>query len=191
MHMNEIVATAFWRRLDTEGHDGCRLIRMKDGWRLSGSTIFDHQGKACMLDYAVDCDAAWRTLSARVHGSVGLDELAFDIERTPDGDWLLDGKVQPAAKGCIDLDLGFTPATNLIAIRRLDPGEEVEIPAPAAYYLEFSLQLGIVEQTYRRTGKDKLHYRSPAYGYDETLTVSKVGFVTDYPTLWTGWVATR
>jgi uncharacterized protein len=130
MHMNEIVATAFWRRLDTEGHDGCRLIRMKDGWRLSGSAIFDHQGKACMLDYAVDCDAAWRTLSARVHGSVGLDELAFDIERTPDGDWLLNGKVQPAAKGCIDLDLGFTPATNLIAIRRLDPGEEVETPAP-------------------------------------------------------------
>lgn len=187
--MNEIVATAFWRRLDTEGHDGCRLIRRKGGWRLSGNSIFDHQGKACVLDYTVDCDAEWRTLSAAVRGSVGLDELAFDVERTPDGDWLLNGEAQPPAKACIDLDLGFTPATNLIAIRRLDPGEKAETPAPAAYYLEFSLKLGIVEQTYRRTGKDKLHYRSPAYGYDETLTVSEVGFVTHYPTLWTGSVA--
>lgn len=188
--MNEIIATAFWRRLDTEGHDGCRLIRTRNGWRLSGSSVFDHQGKACVLGYTVDCDNSWQTLSAAVRGSVGLDELMFDIERASDGNWLLNGEVQPQARGCVDLDLGFTPATNLIAIRRLDPGEE-ETPAPAAYYLEFSLKLGILEQTYRRIGTDKLHYRSPAYGYDETLTVSDVGFVIDYPTLWTGWIAAR
>ena len=183
--MDRIVATAFWQRLDTEGYDACRLIRRADGWRLSGAAVFDHQGQVCILDYMVDCDASWRTLSARVDGSVGFETLVFDIEKR-DRDWLLNGEVQSAARGCIDLDLGFTPATNLIAIRRLDPGGEADTPAPAAYYLEFSLELGIVEQTYRRTGKDKLHYRSPAYGYDETLTVSEVGFVSHYPTLWNG-----
>jgi hypothetical protein len=101
----------------------------------------------------------------------------------------LNGAVQPKAAGLIDLDLGFTPATNLIAIRRLEPQPGVETPAPAAYYLEFTLELGIVEQTYRRTARDKLHYRSPAYSYDEMLTVSEIGFVSDYPGLWSGSVA--
>jgi len=184
--METIVATAFWRRLDTQGHDACRLIRKADGWRLSGAAVFEHRGKPCILDYLVDCDAQWRTLSASANGSVGFDRLAFDVASAPGNTWLLNGAVQPKAAGCVDLDLGFTPATNLIAIRRLDPQPGIDVPAPAAYYLEFTLELGIVEQTYRRTARDKLHYRSPAYGYDETLTVSEVGFVADYPGLWTG-----
>lgn len=188
--MDKIVATAFWRRLDTEGHDACRLIRAANGWRLSGAAIFDHKGKPALLDYRVDCDAGWRTLSAHVEGSVGLEPLAFDIEPIGNGEWLLNGEKQPEAKGCIDLDLGFTPATNLIAIRRLAPQADVEVPAPAAYYLEFTLKLGIVEQTYRRTGPGRLRYASPAYGYDETLAVSEVGFVTEYPGLWSGKVTT-
>jgi uncharacterized protein len=188
--METIVATAFWRRLDTEGHDACRLIRKSDGWRLAGAAVFDHEGELCILDYVVDCDPQWRTQSARVHGSVGFEPLVFEVKSAPGGAWLLNGAVQPKAHGLIDLDLGFTPATNLIAIRRLDPQPGAEIPAPAAYYLEFTLELGIVEQTYRRTAPDKLHYRSPAYGYDETLTVSEIGFVTEYPGLWSGSVTT-
>lgn len=184
--MSEIVATAFWRRLDTEGHDACRLIRNPDSWRLSGSAVFDHRGKACVLAYAVDCDTAWRTLAATVRGSVGREELALDIERTPDGNWTLNGDEQPEARGCIDLDLGFTPATNLLAIRRLALSDGVETPARAAYYLEFSSKLGLLEQVYRRIAADKLRYRSPAHGYDATLTVSEIGFVTDYPGLWSG-----
>jgi len=189
--MDAIVATAFWKRLDTEGHDACRLIRRADGWRLAGGAVFDHRGEAVQLAYVVDCAADWRTLSASVRGSVGLEPLSFDIERAPGGEWLLDGKAQPKAGGCVDLDLGFTPATNLIAIRRLQPGADADTPAPAAYYLEFTLELGLVEQTYRRTAPGRLHYRSPAYGYDEVLTVSEIGFVTEYPGLWSGTVALR
>ncbi|TWG93852.1 hypothetical protein L598_000400001250 [Mesorhizobium sp. J18] len=184
--MNEIVATAFWNRLDTEGHDACSLIRKAEGWRLAGCAVFDHQGKPCRLAYCVDCDTEWRTLAANVRGSVGFDELAFDVERKTMGDWLLNGVEQSAARGCVDLDLGFTPATNLIAIRRLKPHHDAEIPAPAAYYLEFSLELGLLEQTYRRTGETTLAYASPAFGYAAELTVSPSGFITDYPSLWSG-----
>ena len=188
--MEEIVATAFWKRLDTEGRDGCALIRQPDGWRLSGCAVFEHEGKPCMLSYRVDCDAGWHTHSARVDGSVGFERLSFDIERTSGGDWLLAGIAQPAARGTVDLDLGFTPATNLIAIRRLDPGSDVETAAPAAYYLEFSANLGRLEQTYRRTGATTLAYTSPAYGYSAELEVASCGFVTLYPGLWSGEVET-
>lgn len=188
--METIVATAFWRRLDTEGHDACRLIRKTDGWRLSGNAAFDHQGELALLAYRVDFDVSWKTLAAHVDGSVGLRPLAFDIETTASGEWLLNGEPQPEAEGCIDLDLGFTPATNLIAIRRLQPAEGVEIQTDAAYYLEFTDRLGCLGQTYRRIGRERMHYTSPAHGYEATLTVSGMGFVTEYPGLWSGRVVT-
>ena len=185
--MRDIVATAFWKRLDTEGRDACRLVRDSSGWRLEGAALFDHGGRACILAYAVECDTQWRTMVARVAGSVGFDRLDFDVARAGD-DWLLNGVVQPKARGQVDLDLGFTPATNLIAIRRLDLRSGVETPAPAAYYLEFTLELGLVEQTYRRTGEKTLAYASPAYDYAAELQVSPIGFVTEYPGLWSGQV---
>lgn len=187
--MTEIVATAFWRRLDTPGHDACRLMRTADGWRLSGCAVFEHERNACCLTYAVECDAQWRTRSARVNGSVGFDELAFDIEKTPGGDWLLNGVSQAKAQGQVDLDLGFTPATNLIAIRRLDLRPGVERIARAAYYLEFTLELDIIEQTYRRIDATTLAYASPAHGYAAELQVAPIGFVTEYPGLWSGAIA--
>lgn len=188
--MDDIVATAIWKRLDTDGHDCCRLIRGPRGWRLSGCATFLHEGEACMLPYEVDCDGSWRTLSARVDGSVGFDRLTFDIARTANGDWLVDGQVQPAAAGCIDLDLGFTPATNLIAIRRLGLAAGAAADSRAAYYREFVPGLGALDQTYRRSGDATYAYASPAHGFSAELAVDPVGFVTDYPGLWSGTVAT-
>lgn len=187
--MNDIVATCFWRRLDVEGHDACRLIRKTDGWRLSGQAVFDHRGQACILAYTVDCDESWRTLTAKVDGSIGFAKLVLEIGKSVGGGWLLNRREQPAAGNHVDLDLGFTPATNLIAIRRLDPQPGVETMAPAAYYLEFTQELGRIEQSYRRTGETTLAYSSPSNGYAAELTVSPVGFVTDYPGLWSGIVA--
>ena len=186
--MRDIVATAFWKRLDTEGRDACRLVRDSGGWRLEGAALFDHGGRACILAYAVECDTQWRTLAARVAGSIGFDRLDLDIQRSGD-DWILNGAVQPNARGQVDLDLGFTPATNLIAIRRLALAKGVEIAAPAAYYLEFTLELGLIEQTYRRTGDTTFAYSSRAYNYASELQVSPIGFVTEYPGLWSGQVA--
>lgn len=189
--MIEIVATAFWKRIDTEGHDCCRLIRTADGWRLDGCAVFDHDGRACALAYWVECDGDWHTRSAAVDGAVGFDALALRIEKGEGGEWLLNGVEQPAARGQIDLDLGFTPATNLIAIRRLSTLLDAETPAPAAYYLEFTHKLGLIEQTYRRTGETTLAYASRPSGYAAELEVSPSGFVTHYPGLWFGKVAMR
>ena len=187
--MPEIVATALWRRLDTAGHDACRLVRTDQGWCLAGAAVFDHEGSTCLIDYTVDCDARWHTRRAWVHGSVGFEPLDFEIERTRDGEWLLDGRRQAAAAGCIDLDLGFTPATNLLPIRRLAMEPGVEVPARAAYYLEFTRELGLIEQIYRREGSGTIGYASPAHGYAATLSVHETGFVTDYPELWSGTVS--
>lgn len=180
------VAIALWQRLDASGHDGCRLLRLAGGWQLSGSAVFDQEGQPCVLAYTVICDSKWRAQSAIVEGWTAFEDVKIEIIGTGAGDWLLNQVAQPGPAGCVDLDLGFTPATNLVAVRRLDLAIGEEAPDPAAYLSFPRLELVHLEQTYRRTGEATFAYSAPAFGYSRVLDVSPVGFVTHYPGLWRG-----
>jgi uncharacterized protein len=182
----DTLATILWTRLDVPGHDSCRLIRLADGWRLDGHAIFEHEEKPCSLAYRADCDDAWRARSASVAGFLGDCELSFEIARRADGDWLLNGAVQPAVSGLVDVDLGFTPATNLLAIHRFALAVGEETPAPAAYLAFPELTLDRLEQHYRRIDETRYDYAGSAFGYHEVLEVTGEGFVIDYPKLWRG-----
>lgn len=188
-----MTAAILWRRLDVEGHDACRLIRGSEDWKLSGRAVFDHRGLPCSLGYEVDCDRNWRALSASVAGWIGDQDLRFDVSRGGNGQWLLNGVEQPHMEELVDVDLGFTPATNLLALNRysLAIGEKTE--APAAYLSFPELRLERLEQTYERISEGRYAYSAPLYLYDEVLEVSDTGFVTDYPKLWRGklWTSER
>ena len=102
-----------------------RLSRRDAEWHLTGTAEFASDGRPCRLDYVVVCDADWRTLSGRVAGWVGTDGI--EVELTADaGRWRLNGVDCPAVAGCMDLDLNFSPSTNLLPIRRLKLGVGVE-----------------------------------------------------------------
>lgn len=177
-------SSILWRRLDLEGHDACLLGATDGGWWIKGHALFLHDGQPCSLAYQVDCDAGWHTRSVNVDGFLGTRELRYEIERLADGHWLLNGASQPEVAGLIDVDLGFTPATNLLAIRRLDLDACMAAPAPAAYLAFPELRLMRLEQTYRRIDECRYAYDAPMFGYDAVLEVSPAGFVADYPGLW-------
>ena len=79
-------ATVLWSRLDQPGHDSARLWFDPPNWPIAGTAVFERERRPCRLDYAVLCDAAWSTVSARVSGWIGDDivdvELTVDAERT-------------------------------------------------------------------------------------------------------------
>ena len=129
-------------------------------------------------------DERWRTLTGSVHGAVGGRRVALDIERTQDGRWHVNGSLVPGVDGLVDLDLGFTPATNLFPLRRLAlrVGESAN---PAAAWLDDEQWvLRRLPQRYERRAPDAWWYESPQAGYEGLLRVSDLGFVTDYPGLW-------
>jgi len=177
--------TILWRRLDSPGHDACGLQALDGGWRLTGTAVFlSEEGQPCHLRYEVDCDAAWRARSARVSGWLGKAVVEIAIAAEPGGRWTLNGVEQPQVAGLVDVDLGFTPATNLVQLRRLalDIGQGAD--APAAYLLFPELRFERLEQHYRRLTFNEYDYQSPRFGYAATLKVLEAGFVTRYPDLW-------
>jgi uncharacterized protein len=173
-----------WHRTDLPGHDACGLQAMDGGWRLAGTALFSLEAQPCRLDYDVECDTAWRTRLARVTGWIGRRDVNLSIVAIPGSRWELNGVDQPAVAGCVDVDLNFTPATNLIAIRRLALSVGNSSDAPAAWLRFPELNLEWLEQHYHRVSADEYDYRAPGVDYAGTLQVSKVGFVKCYPGLW-------
>jgi uncharacterized protein len=172
-----------WRRLDLPGHDYCGVWKIADGWRLSGTSLFLLSGRPCRLAYEVSTDHAWRASMARVSGELGESAIDIEIVRT-NGRWSLDGADAPETADCTDVDLGFTPATNLIALRRLDLGIGEPAQAPAAW-LDFPEgKLIRLEQRYRRVSPHEYEYESPAAGYAAVLETDSQGAVVRYPGLW-------
>lgn len=174
----------FWRGVDRDGLDACRVQQSDAGWVLSGKALFIYHSASCALDYRVVCDPRWRTLSATVNGWTGSRLVDLRIARQPGQRWLLNDVEVAQMDGCIDLELGFTPATNLIAIRRLAlaPGQRVLVTAA---YLSFpELELRALDQSYHRTSLDSYAYETTFPAINTQLAVNPAGFVTDYPGLW-------
>lgn len=174
------IASFLWRRLDQPGHDCCRLARWRGGWRLDGMATFREGRLNCQVQYRVVTDRYWRTRQATIAGSIGHRPLQLRIVATTAG-WQLNGGAQHQVAPLPDLDLGFTPATNLIPVRRLRLAVGEYAEAPAAY-LEFPrLRLVELPQTYRRLDRERYDYRSPSTGYHGILRISSHGAVIDYP----------
>lgn len=179
----KLIASFLWRRLDQPGHDCCRLYRLAAGWKLRGMAVFRESGQPCNFAYEVVVDSAWNTRGATITGFRGRTEFALKVRRTADGKWRVGGEVQPSVASCADIDLGFTPATNMLAIRRLGLriGEKAE--APAAWLSLPRMKLRLLPKTYLRSTKVEYDYEAPTAGYQGRLRISRLGAVVLYPGL--------
>lgn len=125
--------TLLWRRLDHPGHEAARLTQHESGWQLEGTAVFVHEQNPCCLAYQVLCDAAWQTVTGRVAGWVGDTAVAVEIAVDAERRWFLNGAECANVAGCVDLDLNFSPSTNLLPIRRLGLAAGQTVPVQAAW----------------------------------------------------------
>jgi len=172
-----------WRRLDQPGHEAARLFQRETGWALTGTAVFAHDAQPCRLDYVVVCDVGWRTVSTRVTGWVGAASIDTAITVDPHGRWWRDERECPGVAGCIDVDLNFSPSTNLLPIRRLrlDVGQSADVRAAWLRFPSFALEP--FDQTYRRLGPSTYRYES-ASGFAAELEVDATGFAVRYGDIW-------
>jgi hypothetical protein len=180
------VTAILWRRLDLPGHDSARIAPRAGpggGWELAGCAVFAHEGRACRLDYRIECDAAWRSRVARIDGWIGARAVAVELAAT-DAGWTDAGRPCPELEGCVDVDLQFSPATNTLPLRRL----ALEVGAAAnvrAAWLRFpELALEPLDQRYERLGPLRYRYSSADGSFVRELEVDAAGIVTLYPGFW-------
>jgi uncharacterized protein len=173
-----------WRRLDQPGHDSARLVFHDAQWHLTGTAVFVESEEPCRLDYRVVCDASWRSMAASMAGWLGNRAISIELRADGAGRWQLNDADCPAVAGCLDLDLSFTPATNLLPIRRLALPIGEKAAVRSAWLTFPALTLEPLDQEYRRTHVTTYAYESNGGSFSTELEVNGDGFVTFYPNLW-------
>lgn len=172
---------AIWRRVDSRGHDACRIKREDADWVLSGAAVYLENQIITSVSYQVVCDPDWVTKSVVISGWSGSKDLNLKIVRQPNSGWLFNGINVAAVSGCADVDLGFTPATNTCAIRRLNLEIGQREAAVAAWLDTSDWTLKPLEQYYHRKSQTTYEYGSPDHGFQVLLSTDQFGLVTEYP----------
>jgi hypothetical protein len=157
--------------------------------RVAGVAVLAYSRQACRLDYLIDCDRHWVTRSAAVAGWIGDRTIDVTIARDAEGQWQRDGRACDELTGCLDIDLNFSPSTNVLPIRRLELAVGASASVRAAWLRFPSLALEALEQSYTRLDQQLYRYESAGGRFVAEVTVDETGLVVDYGKIWSREVA--
>jgi RimJ/RimL family protein N-acetyltransferase len=175
-----------WRRTDVPGREDARVEQTPGGWRLTGEVEADEAGVRAQLAYVIDCECDWRTRRAVITGSAAGAPIRLEFAADGKGHWMLDGAPLPLVEGALDIDLGFTPATNLLPIRRLDLAVGQRADVRTAWVRFPELRVEVLEQSYRREADRVFRYEALVDGerFEARLDTDEFGRVLVYEGLW-------
>ena len=182
--MDEVVRTIFWRRLDCPGAEYCELRRRPDGWELSGTVLVALDGRPLRAHYQVVCDAGWATRVVSLETSTGGPTRTLQLTADEQRRWWSAGAELLPLRGCVDVDLGVSPSTNTLPVRRLgrEIGDAVDIGAAWVRFPE--LEVTRLDQRYTRLDAHRYRYQSLPDDRTYTIEVDDLGLVRCYEDGW-------
>jgi hypothetical protein len=168
-----------WRRSDEiETDETCTLTVRDSGLSLVGTVIGAAGSVPIRVEYRVLAGGDGLTNAAHVRELRGFETRTIALERNAKGSWTVDGVADRSLRGCTDVDLGCSPSTNTLPIRRLRLAIGAKKTIQAAWLRFPELSVEKAAQTYTRL--DEFTYRYSSATYEAELTIDDDGLVTAY-----------
>jgi uncharacterized protein len=165
--------TARWRTWADDAHETLTLRWENEGWTATGEV----QREA--VTYVIRLSATWQVRQFLLFRD--LDEPDLWLGTDGSGRWgEMNGAHRPDLDGCIDVDLGCTPFTNSLPIRRLqlDVGDTAHVVS-AMIDVE-TLAVVPVSQQYRRLAPRRFEYVNLDSGFHTDFDIDEYGLLNDY-----------
>jgi uncharacterized protein len=185
MQDSRTIRRVVWRRnLDDGSFEECVVTAGAAGVGIAGHVIAAQDGAPLIVRYDIDCDADWAGRSVTIEQRLGDTIRRLKLERAGDG-WLLDGVRDARLDGCAEPDLGLTPSTNALAIRRLGLaiGQAAEIRCAWIKFPALSVEPSL--QRYERLGERDYRYANVASGFTALVAVDELALPVTYEGIWT------
>jgi hypothetical protein len=180
----KLLRSLLWRRLDVPALEHFRLWENPDGPRLEGTIVAALEGAPLEVRYTVACSPTWETRRARVELETENEARALELDADEAQAWSLNGRRINELTGCRDVDLGITPSTNILPIRRLalEIGEGREVTAAWVRFPD--LAVTTLPQRYTRLAERCYRYESRGGSFTAELEVDDLGLVERYGDFW-------
>jgi hypothetical protein len=178
------IVTGLWRWLQGTGLERFEFLRTDDEWIFRGTILTLVHDAAAEARYEITCDRSLRTKAADISVRDAAGERSLQIE-SKDGRWFENGAENQTVAGAIDIDLGWSPSTNALPIKRL--GLKLGQPSgeSIAAWVRFpELTLEPLPQEYLRLGDRKYRYSSRGGAFVAELLVDEHDLVLDYEGFW-------
>jgi hypothetical protein len=168
-----------WRRSDEVRTDEHCTISVRDaGLSLVGTVLGADGGLPVRIEYRVLADGNGTTTAVHVRDYRGFGQRQLTLTRDAKGNWTVNGVAAPSLKGCVDVDLGCSPSTNTLPIRRLRLGIGRSQTIQAAWVRFPELTVEKTAQTYSRP--DEFSYRYASGTFEAELVADEDGVVANY-----------
>lgn len=179
--MSGATRTVMWQGRDPFSTEVLHLHVVDGGHRMEGVVLIDLPRGATEIRYTVTTDEVWRSRALHVE-MLGAHTGSMVLAGDGEGAWSRDAVRLTAVDGCVDLDLGVTPATNTLPMRRLDPAIGDQIITRVAWVRFPEMTIEPDEQIYERVNERRWSFRSEDFVAE--LDVDEDGLVVRYSDLW-------
>jgi len=181
--MSKVKKTVVWRGLFWTGIEFCVIESKAGGWLLQGTVIAMFQKKPMRVEYRILCNSNWQTRRVSVQQWLGTHKRKLVLRVDSQQRWWRGSHQLAMLRGCVDVDLQFSPVTNTLPIRRLGLKVGQSADVSAAWVRLPHLKVSLLRQRYNRTSATRYHYQS-ATGFSTELLVDGFGLVKTYPKIW-------
>jgi hypothetical protein len=171
-----------WQGVDEWRAEAARVELGPAGVRAQGTQI----GVGYRLDYELDAHDGWVTRRLRATVTTAAGERGLLLEHDGAGGWLQDGADARALAGALDCDLGLSPLTNLMPVRRHALHErdgEAEIVAAWVSVPDLTVHPSAQRYEHVRPGVVRFVDLGLHSGFTAELELDAEGLVVVYPEL--------
>ena len=176
--------TVLWQNERDQSLEYGLLAPTEAGFLLAGTVLLAVDGAPTRIDYRVTVDGLWQTAGADVALLSGDREQCITLSVDNERRWWRNGAEIVGCRGCVDVDLGFTPATNTLPLRRLDFSKRASHETTAAWLRFPELGVEPLPQRYTRLSAGRYRYESFQHNFRAELDVDEQGLVVRYGALW-------
>lgn len=181
---SQLVCAGLWQWRQSPGLERFEFVRAGDEWIFRGTILTMAKDAAAEARYEIVCDSLFHTRKADILLRDFTGERMLKIDAR-DGRWFENGREKQTVKGAVDIDLGWSPSTNTLPIRRLNLAVGQASGEFIAAWVRFpELTLQPLPQEYLRLEDRKYRYSSRSGAFVAELLVDDHDLVLDYEGYW-------